>query len=199
MGSRGRKSKAELEIVPPSPVAPAVASVLHVPGHLRAAGAAFYRSMLAETDLGSADDLAVLTRACECLDRIAAAQVSIATHGEITVNQYNQPRLNPACTLEKQARDGFFSAMRMLNIEEEPKGSQGYYGSRDTMDDDDLNKRIEEICRERGLTFAPWEVAPWDCDEGSSPWPDGCAGSESWPEAQALRRLLIDEINKEKN
>lgn len=127
MGSRGRKSRAELELPPPP--TPPVTRCPGTPRHLRDSGAAFYQQMLAETDIASADDLAVLTRAAECLDRISAAQASIAEHGEIVTNQYNKPTLNPACNLEKQARDGFFAAMRMLNIEEEPKGARGFYGS----------------------------------------------------------------------
>lgn len=122
MGARGRKSAADMAIPPaPAPNSP-VARKPGTPAHLRDAGATFYEKMLTETDIGSADQLAVLTRAAECLDRIAAAQVSIERHGEIVVNQYGTPKLNPAVTLEKTARDGFFAAMRMLDIEEPAKG-----------------------------------------------------------------------------
>ena len=31
------------------------------------------------------------------------------------MNQYGSPKLNPACTLEKTARDGFLAAMRALD------------------------------------------------------------------------------------
>ena len=55
------------------------------------------------------------------LDRIEAAQCSIAEHGEIFTDQYNKPRLNPAVGLEKTARDGFFAAMRMLDISDAPE------------------------------------------------------------------------------
>lgn len=67
------------------------------------------------------------------------------------------------------------------------------------MDGDELNRRIEEICTERGLTFAPWECPPWECDEGPSPWPADTAGAELWPKAQRLRRQLIAEINNKEN
>jgi phage terminase small subunit len=116
---RGRKSKAELEV---ADLGPTVVEVefrrAHAPGHLKDAGAAFFASMVRETDISSADGLAVLTRACECLDRISAAQKSIDNHGEIFVDQYNKPKLNPAVTLEKQARDGFLSCVRLLAIED---------------------------------------------------------------------------------
>jgi hypothetical protein len=58
----------------------------------------------------------------------------------------------------------------------------------------ELNERIRELCAARGLTFRPWEVPPWEVDDGPSPWPAGSAGGRSWPKAQALRRKLIAEI-----
>ena len=122
MGSRGRKSKAEQEVAGLGPtVIEAEFGKPPTPRHLRPAGATFYRQMMTETDLASADNIAVLTRACECLDRIEAAQCSIAEHGEIFTDQYNKPRLNPAVGLEKTARDGFFAAMRMLDISDAPE------------------------------------------------------------------------------
>jgi hypothetical protein len=57
-----------------------------------------------------------------------------------------------------------------------------------------LNDRIRELCNKRGLTFKPWEVEPWDVDDGPSPWPPGTAGATTWPKAQALRRELIAEL-----
>jgi phage terminase small subunit len=126
---RGRKSKAAQEV---EGLGPTLATVDFgkpaAPRHLQTAGATFFNQMVRETDVAGADKLAVLTRACECLDRIAAAQASIADHGEVTVNQHGQPKLNPACMLEKQARDGFFAAMRMLDIEDAPEPDR--YGYR---------------------------------------------------------------------
>jgi hypothetical protein len=59
-----------------------------------------------------------------------------------------------------------------------------------------LNERIRGLCKHRGMTFKPWEVRPWDCDDGPSPYPDGCAGASSWTKAQALRRKLIAELKR---
>jgi hypothetical protein len=122
MGTRGRKSKAEQEV---EGLGPTVVEVEFrkpgAPKHLKEAGATFFTQMVRETDIAGADRLAVLTRAAECLDRIAAAQVSIDEHGEIFVDIHNRPRLNPAIGLEKTARDGFFAAMRMLAIEDAPE------------------------------------------------------------------------------
>jgi hypothetical protein len=43
---------------------------------------------------------------------------------------------------------------------------------------------------DRLIGLKPWQVSPLDADDGPSPWPAGCAGADSWPRAQALRRQL---------
>ena len=144
---------------------------VRTPRHLRDSGAAFYQQMLAETDIASADDLAVLTRAAECLDRISAAQASIAEHGEIVTDQYNSPRLTLPATWRNRRGTaslrpcGCSTSRRSRRVR---AGSTVQCGGR-PMDGDELNRRIEEICTERGLTFAPWECPPWECDEGHHP------------------------------
>lgn len=62
------------------------------------------------------------------------------------------------------------------------------------MDIDELDAKIEKMCKARGWAFAPHECPPWEADDGPSPWPLHTAGAESWPKAQALRRKLIAEI-----
>lgn len=118
MGARGRNAK------PVKPFHAPAAGKLDPPAHLRDEGAAFFRRIVARRIVaefaieGGAVD--VLTRAGECIDRMAAARASIAEHGEIGVNQYGEPKLNPACSLEKVSRDGFYAAMRLLDLEIEP-------------------------------------------------------------------------------
>jgi hypothetical protein len=63
----------------------------------------------------------------------------------------------------------------------------------------ELNERIEALCRAKGLTFRPWQVTPWDVDERPSPWGLGSAGTISWPKAQRLRRELIAEIKAQES
>jgi hypothetical protein len=123
MRKRGRKSAAEMEIrhlIGGDCVDRTDRTKVgqpQAPKHLRQAGAAFFNSMLSGYELNGAAAVAVLVRAAEAVDRIAAAQASIAKDGEIITNQYGVPKLNPACVLEKEARNGFLSAMRMLNVE----------------------------------------------------------------------------------
>ncbi len=49
------------------------------------------------------------------------------------------------------------------------------------------------------LRLHPWECNPLDANAGPSPWPPGCAGSISWPEAQRLRREIRREIREAKS
>jgi len=69
------------------------------------------------TDCGG---LSLLERAAECVDRLVAARAAIAEHGEVLIGPSGKPCLNPATKLEKEARDGFLAAMRMLNLDTEP-------------------------------------------------------------------------------
>jgi hypothetical protein len=63
-----------------------------------------------------------------------------------------------------------------------------------TMTTDELDAKIKELCDQRGLKFKPWESTPWDVREGPYIGSPGDVAAESWPQAQALRRKLIAEI-----
>lgn len=90
------------------------------PNHLAEHGRQFYRDVAAEYEISDAAGLALLTTAAECLDRMRSAQASIAIYGEVVLDRYHCPKLNPACGLEKSARDGFLAALRALNLDIEP-------------------------------------------------------------------------------
>lgn len=89
-------------------------------GHLKAPGAQLFRDIVAEYGIADSAGLALLTTAGECLDRMRAAQAAIKAHGEIVVDRYGAPKLNPACNLEKDARNGMLAALRALNLDVEP-------------------------------------------------------------------------------
>jgi phage terminase small subunit len=90
------------------------------PSHLLKPGATLWREMVAEYGIADPAGLALLSTAGECLDRMRAAQVAIKAHGEIVVDRYGAPKLNPACNLEKDARNGMMAAFRALNLDVEP-------------------------------------------------------------------------------
>lgn len=91
-----------------------------VPKHLQTDGARLWREIVSEYAITDAAGLALLTTACECLDRIRAAQKSIAEHGEFIPDRYGVLKQHPACSVEKDARNGFLAAMRALNLDLEP-------------------------------------------------------------------------------
>jgi hypothetical protein len=67
------------------------------------------------------------------------------------------------------------------------------------MTEDELNDRIRALCEERGLKFKPWEFPPWEVSEQPNPYPPGMGSHTLWPQALALRRKLIAEIEDEQN
>lgn len=93
---------------------------LKPPKHLKAAGAAFWGDVQAEYAIADGAGLALLTAAAEALDRMRAAQAAIAEHGELVPDRYGQLKTNPACTLERDSRNGFLAAVRQLNLDLEP-------------------------------------------------------------------------------
>ena len=90
------------------------------PSHLKKEGAALWRELTSEYGIADAAGLALATTAAECLDRVRAAQKAISEHGEIVIDRYGAPKLNPACGLEKDARNGLLSAFKALNLDIEP-------------------------------------------------------------------------------
>jgi hypothetical protein len=119
MGVRGRKSRDEVAADhflalsrPPKRVERKVA-----PSHLRKEGAAFFASMVDRHGIDDPRRLALLEKASECLDTIAAARAAMAKTGPVILNQYDIAKAHPAITIEKQARDGFFAALRLLDVD----------------------------------------------------------------------------------
>jgi hypothetical protein len=90
------------------------------PSHLGPEGGRLWRDLIEEYGISDPAGLALVTAAAECADRVKAAQAAIATHGEVVVDRYGAPKLNPACGLEKDARNGLLAALKALNLDLEP-------------------------------------------------------------------------------
>jgi P27 family predicted phage terminase small subunit len=90
------------------------------PRHLGAVGRELFRKLQREYDIRDEGGLTILQSAAESADRVAAARAAIAKHGELLTDRYGQPKVNPACQLEKDARGQFLQALKMLNIDLEP-------------------------------------------------------------------------------
>ena len=66
-----------------------------------------------------AGGISYINTAAECLDRMRSAQKLVKKHGEI-IEVDGRLRSNPANKVELDSRNGFLSAMRMLNLDTEP-------------------------------------------------------------------------------
>jgi P27 family predicted phage terminase small subunit len=93
---------------------------LRTPAHLKPSGAKLWRDLVDEYSIQDAAGLALIATAAEALDRMKAAQAAIAEHGEVVSDRYGGVRLNPACGLEKDARNGLLAALKALNLDLEP-------------------------------------------------------------------------------
>jgi phage terminase small subunit len=95
------------------------------PKHLQAAGKALWRTLVEEYHIRDGAGLALVRVAAECRDRLDEAQQCISEHGAITKDRYGNPRQNPACLLERDARTGLFQALKQLNLDLEPLRDRG--------------------------------------------------------------------------
>ena len=85
------------------------------PRHLRAAGRALWRAVVAEFELNSAE-LAVLARACEAADRADDARGIVDAEGLVAVGRYGQPVLHPAVDVERQSRALIGQLLRSIGV-----------------------------------------------------------------------------------
>lgn len=90
------------------------------PAHLGRDGAALWRQLAVEYSIVDAGGQALLTAACEALDRMRQAQEAIARDGAVIPDRYGCPKTHPAANLERDSRNGFLAAMRALRLDVEP-------------------------------------------------------------------------------
>ncbi len=93
---------------------------MDIPKHLKKDGKALFETIAREYNLDDAAGVALLTTAAECLDRMREAQAEIKKHGVLSEDRYGNLKQNPACGLEKDARNGFLAAIKSLNLDLEP-------------------------------------------------------------------------------
>jgi hypothetical protein len=91
-----------------------------LPKHLSDDGREFWSSVISEFSINDAAGFALLLTAAEALDRMSAARRVIQDEGELVKDRYGQSRINPACQLERDSRNGFLAAMRALHLETGP-------------------------------------------------------------------------------
>ncbi len=86
------------------------------PASLEADGRALWIHVCTDFDL-EARHLVVLARACAALDRAARAGRLIAVEGEVVRDRFGQPRVHPACAVERDADASFRHALHELGLD----------------------------------------------------------------------------------
>ena len=120
MLQRGRKGKLAREVEDFRRTQNKPVLVVHkngAPPHLGKDGSRLFTEMVASYQIEDAGRIAVLTRAAECIDRMAAARKSIEKSGVVIETESGALRANPAVAIEKDARNGFYSAVRLLDLD----------------------------------------------------------------------------------
>ncbi len=90
------------------------------PKQLNDAGKALWRSLCREYSIGDAGGLALLTVACEALDRADGARSRIENDGAFVPDRFGQLRAHPAIAVERDARGQLLQALKQLNLDLEP-------------------------------------------------------------------------------
>ena len=90
------------------------------PPHLKAAGAKLWADLTREYVVRDGAGLALVTAAAEALDRQQEAREAIDKYGAVVVDRYGNPKANPACHIERDARAGFLACLKALNLDLEP-------------------------------------------------------------------------------
>lgn len=87
------------------------------PSHLGKDGGKLFKTLAEDYSITDSGGVALLTTACECLDRMRQAQDAIKKDGAVIKDRYNQPKNHPACVLERDARNQFLQAIKSLQLD----------------------------------------------------------------------------------
>lgn len=78
-----------------------------------------------EIEPGDSAGLLLLEVAMRALDMMRAAELSIAEHGQVTMDEKGQLRPNPSCVILRDSRAAMPSAIKSLNFDVEPTNKVG--------------------------------------------------------------------------
>ncbi|MGZ5863275.1 MAG: P27 family phage terminase small subunit [Methyloceanibacter sp.] len=121
MAQRGRKSRAQLDVVGNEPAIlrpkPAENEGPPPPEHLGAPERELWRSVFRDFELASGAAIAVLAVGLEAHQRARECRERVAVEGMTTVGRDGQPRVHPLLAVERDARQAFLSAFRAMGLE----------------------------------------------------------------------------------
>jgi phage terminase small subunit len=86
------------------------------PKHLRKATKQFWLQVVRDFAL-EPHHVRLLTHACECWDRVEQAREAVANDGAYFSDRFNQRKMHPALSVEKDNRTLFAKLIRELNLD----------------------------------------------------------------------------------
>src|SRR5262249_17793734 len=91
------------------------------PDHLGETEAALFRRLVQEFAIDDSGSISFLTAAFEAHQRMREAREEVADHGGTTFkDRFGQLRQHPAVAIERDARNDYLRAMRVLNLKPDP-------------------------------------------------------------------------------
>jgi P27 family predicted phage terminase small subunit len=90
------------------------------PAHLDETEAALFRRLVQEFAIDDSGSISLLTVACEAHQRMREAREQVAEDGTTFKDRFGQLRQHPAVAIERDARNDFLRAMRVLNLKVGP-------------------------------------------------------------------------------
>jgi hypothetical protein len=88
-----------------------------LPAHLAEEEAALFSQVVRDYGIRDVSSLRILEEACASLQRARLAREQIAREGMTFLDAKGQPRMHPACVVERDSRHGALAAFRQLNLE----------------------------------------------------------------------------------
>jgi len=96
---------------------------IKAPKHLRAATRKWFESVISDYEF-EAHHVRLLQLAAEAWDRCQEAREAIKKTGMTFENKYQEVKIRPEVTVEKDSRIAFVRIVRELNLSEEPSDSR---------------------------------------------------------------------------
>lgn len=97
------------------------------PSHLSAAAKRWFREISATYGICDRAGALLLAQAAECWDRANECRERIAKEGATVLDRFGQSKAHPLTAVERDARQGFRAALKLLNLDIAaiPSGERG--------------------------------------------------------------------------
>lgn len=100
------------------------------PKNLSAEAKSWWKKITTEYDISDEAGFLILQTALEAFQTMREAQKIIKKEGMTNNDRFGQPRMHPACTIERDARGQFMQGLKALNLDIEPLRDVGRPGGK---------------------------------------------------------------------